>query len=145
MSAIPVPGSRVPIRTIRNFNFGVANPVTGNPLEPTDQRSADRNIQHRANLDARDRFIRSVHLGRLRATTTITTTRATILLPIFSGTKETVSQDRRLTNAGVRSDISYVKGIHNFKAGVTYQQTFLIEKFNIGIVDPTFFPAADEN
>ena len=51
---------------------------------------------------------------------------------------ETVAQDRRLTNAGVRSDISYVKGIHNFKAGVTYQQTPLIEKFNVGIVDPTF-------
>ena len=37
------------------------------------------------------------------------------------------AQDRTLTNAGVRSDISYVKGIHNLKAGVTYQQTFLDE------------------
>ncbi len=28
---------------------------------------------------------------------------------------------------GLRSDISYVKGIHNLKAGVTYQQTLLDE------------------
>ena len=40
---------------------------------------------------------------------------------------ETVAQNRRLTNAGVRSDISYVKGMHNMKAGITYEQTFLTE------------------
>lgn len=51
--------------------------------------------------------------------------------------QETLTQDRRLTNAGVRSDISYVKGIHNLKAGGTYQQTFLTEKDRFGIVDPT--------
>jgi hypothetical protein len=51
--------------------------------------------------------------------------------------QETLTQDRRLTNAGLRSDISYVKGIHNLKAGATYQQTFLTEKDHFGIVDPT--------
>lgn len=51
--------------------------------------------------------------------------------------QETLSQDRTLTNAGVRSDISYVKGIHNLKASVTYQQTFLDENNRFGIVDPT--------
>jgi hypothetical protein len=51
--------------------------------------------------------------------------------------QETLTQDRRLTNAGVRSDVSYVKGIHNLKAGATYQQTFLSEKDRFGIVDPT--------
>jgi hypothetical protein len=51
--------------------------------------------------------------------------------------QETLSQDRTLTNAGIRSDISYVKGIHNIKAGVTYQQTFLDENNRFGIVDPT--------
>ncbi len=49
-----------------------------------------------------------------------------------------MAQDRTLTNAGVRSNISYVKGIHNVKAGVTYQQTFLDENDQFGIVDPTF-------
>jgi len=51
--------------------------------------------------------------------------------------QETLSQDRTLTNAGLRSDISFVKGIHNLKAGITYQQTFLNEKDRFGIVDPT--------
>jgi len=54
---------------------------------------------------------------------------------------ETVSQNRTLTNAGIRSYVSYVKGIHNVKAGVVYQQTFLTENDRIGIVDPTLVPA----
>ena len=41
------------------------------------------------------------------------------------------AQDRTLTNAGLRSDVSYVKGIHNMKAGATYQQTFLDENNQI--------------
>ena len=53
---------------------------------------------------------------------------------------EAVGQQRMLTNAGLRSDISYVKGIHNVKAGVTYQQTFLTENDDLGIVDPTLNP-----
>ena len=50
--------------------------------------------------------------------------------------QETVNQDRTLTNAGLRSDISWVKGIHNLKAGATYQQTFLDENTSFGVVDP---------
>ena len=50
---------------------------------------------------------------------------------------ETVSQRRTLLNAGARSDVSYVKGIHNLKAGLTYEQTFLDEHDPFGIVDPT--------
>ncbi len=53
---------------------------------------------------------------------------------------ETVGQNRRLTNLGVRSDLSYVRGIHNMKAGVTWQDTILTEKDAFGIVDPTFNP-----
>ncbi len=51
--------------------------------------------------------------------------------------RETVSQLRFLTNAGGRASVSYVKGIHNIKAGVSYEQTFLTENDAIGIVDPT--------
>jgi carboxypeptidase family protein/TonB-dependent receptor-like protein len=51
--------------------------------------------------------------------------------------RETVSQLRYLTNAGVRANVSYVKGIHNIKAGVTYEQTVLREHDRLGIVDPT--------
>jgi hypothetical protein len=54
--------------------------------------------------------------------------------------QETLSQDRTLTNAGLRSDLSRVKGIHNLKAGITYQQTFLDERNRFGIVDPTLNP-----
>ena len=54
---------------------------------------------------------------------------------------ETAGQDRTLTNAGIHSSISYVKAIHNVKAGATYQQTFLRENDALGIVDPTFLPS----
>src|SRR5271165_5637909 len=52
--------------------------------------------------------------------------------------RQSVGQHRTLTNAGLRSDISYVKGINNIKAGVTYEQTFLNENDTIGIVDPIY-------
>jgi hypothetical protein len=51
--------------------------------------------------------------------------------------QESVAQQRSLTNAGVHSDISYVKGINNVKIGGMYQQTFLRENFQIGLVDPS--------
>ena len=54
---------------------------------------------------------------------------------------ETISQNRRLTNAGARSDYSWVKGIHNVKAGITYQQTFLNENDAFGIIDPALLPS----
>jgi hypothetical protein len=52
--------------------------------------------------------------------------------------RQSVGQDRTLTNAGLRTDLSYVKGIHQIKAGATYTQTFLNEDDTIGIVDPTY-------
>jgi hypothetical protein len=60
--------------------------------------------------------------------------------------QETISQYRTLANTGLRSDVSYVKGINNVKLGVTYQQTFLTENFSLGIVDPTLnAPCLDAN
>ena len=52
--------------------------------------------------------------------------------------RQSVGQNRTLTNAGIRSDLSYVKGVNNIKAGVTYEQTFLNENDTIGIVDPIY-------
>ncbi|MFZ0418518.1 MAG: TonB-dependent receptor [Candidatus Sulfotelmatobacter sp.] len=52
--------------------------------------------------------------------------------------RQSVGQNRTLTNAGLRTDLSYVKGIHQVKAGATYEQTFLNEDETIGIVDPTY-------
>src|ERR1700716_1327423 len=60
--------------------------------------------------------------------------------------QETVSQYRTLAHPGLRSDLSYLKGINNVKFGVTYQQTFLTEHFNFGVVDPTLnAPCLDAN
>ncbi|MGB9235437.1 MAG: TonB-dependent receptor [Terriglobales bacterium] len=52
--------------------------------------------------------------------------------------RQSVGQNRTLTNAGIRSDFSYVKGVNQIKAGVTYEQTFLSENDTVGIVDPIF-------
>jgi hypothetical protein len=57
---------------------------------------------------------------------------------------ETIAQDRNLTNSGIRSDISYVHGIHNVKAGITYQQTFLNENDHFGIIDPNLLPTTTD-
>ena len=49
---------------------------------------------------------------------------------------QTIGQNRTLTNLGLRASVSYVKGIHNIKAGITYQDTILTEKDSFGVVDP---------
>jgi len=53
---------------------------------------------------------------------------------------ETIGQSRRLTNVGGRANLSYVKGIHNIKAGIVYEDTILTERDTFGVVDPTFNP-----
>src|SRR5215813_7605413 len=62
----------------------------------------------------------------------------------FSDQTTTISQQRRLTNAGVRADVAYTKGKHNSKFGVQASHTFLTEAFQFGITDPAFNdPASD--
>jgi hypothetical protein len=56
----------------------------------------------------------------------------------FQDLPVTLSQNRRLTNAGIKADVSYTKGIHNARAGVEFDHTFLNENFSLGITDPTF-------
>jgi len=59
-----------------------------------------------------------------------------------------ISQSRTLANAAAHSDFDYSKGIHTFKAGVVYGQTFLRENDNLGIVDSTYplsAPCSDVN
>ena len=59
---------------------------------------------------------------------------------------QTIAQNRSLTNAGVHSDISYVKGINNIKLGAMYSQTFLRENDTLGLVSSTFnSPCVDLN
>jgi hypothetical protein len=56
----------------------------------------------------------------------------------FSDQPITFDQSRRLNNAGLKTDLSYVKGIHNAKFGVQFSHTFLTEGFQFGITDPEF-------
>jgi hypothetical protein len=50
---------------------------------------------------------------------------------------QTIGQNRRLTDLGLRANVSYVKGIHNIKVGANYSDTILTENDNFGIVEPT--------
>jgi hypothetical protein len=60
--------------------------------------------------------------------------------------QESVAQQRSLTNTGAHGDISYVKGIHNAKAGFMYEQTFLRENLQTGVTDPgTNAPCLDSS
>jgi Carboxypeptidase regulatory-like domain len=53
---------------------------------------------------------------------------------------ESIAQYRTLLNTGLRGQYSYVKGINNIKAGITYEQTFLTEDDQFGLVNPTSNP-----
>jgi len=121
----------------QQLHLGLVNPLTGNPLGPTDQRSQIKTFNIAPSwthlvgsaLFTFGGFVRQDQYNYYPSNDPFAD-----LGPIQL---ETVAQNRKLTNAGVRSDVSYVKGIHNLKAGVTYQHTFLTENDNLGIVDPT--------
>jgi hypothetical protein len=49
----------------------------------------------------------------------------------------TIGQNRSLKNAGARTSVSYVNGVHNIKIGSTYEHTFITERDTFGLVDPT--------
>jgi hypothetical protein len=49
---------------------------------------------------------------------------------------QTIGQARKLTNAGARAEVAYSKSIHNVKAGVFFQHTFLTEDDRFGVVSP---------
>ncbi|MEN3332357.1 MAG: hypothetical protein V7641_1722 [Blastocatellia bacterium] len=62
----------------------------------------------------------------------------------FSDETQTIALSRRLNNVGIKADVAYNHGIHNAKAGVQVQHTFLTEGFQFGITDSAFNdPASD--
>jgi hypothetical protein len=63
----------------------------------------------------------------------------------FSDQTITFSESRRLNNAGIKADLSYVKGRNNAKFGVQFSHTFLNEGFEFGITDPDFNDPASPN
>lgn len=57
-----------------------------------------------------------------------------------------VSQYRTLANIGAHADLTYVRGRQNILAGAQYDQTFLREHDNLGVVDSTYdAPCVDAN
>ena len=126
--------------TCNSTGTSIVNNLTGNPLGPADQHSKigtfniaptwTRLISSSAVLTFGG-FVRRDQFNYYPSADPFND-----LAPDLQA--QTFSQSRTLTNAGLRSDISYVKGIHNVKAGVTYEHTFLTEDDKIGIVDPTF-------
>ena len=56
----------------------------------------------------------------------------------LSDAPASVSQDRSLTNFGVKADIAYTAGAHNVKFGGAVSATRLDEHFTIGFTDPAF-------
>ena len=58
----------------------------------------------------------------------------------FDDTPVTLSQSRRLQNAGIKTDYSVTKGINTLKVGGIFYHTFLQEGFGLGVTDPTFNP-----
>src|SRR5438445_8992604 len=129
--------------TIDNLNTGVPDPFTGLQLPAQDQRAQIKT------------FNIAPVWTRLISTTTLFTFGGFVRQDRFNyypsgnvfadgtgvipgGSSATLNQQRKLTNAGLRTDVSYVKGRHNVKAGVTFQHTFLTENFNFGVTDPVF-------
>ncbi len=55
----------------------------------------------------------------------------------LNDTPASVSQDRMLTNMGVKADLSMTLGAHNVKFGGSIGATRLHEQFTFGITDPT--------
>jgi Carboxypeptidase regulatory-like domain len=65
---------------------------------------------------------------------------------LFSDQPATLSQSRRLTSTGFRSDLTYSRGRHTVKGGVQLQVTPLTEAFSTGLTDPAFnSPCVDAN
>jgi TonB dependent receptor/Carboxypeptidase regulatory-like domain len=56
----------------------------------------------------------------------------------FADQPGTVSQDRKLTNLGIKADVAYNTGNHNVKVGGSISATKLAENLTIGFTDPTF-------
>jgi len=122
---------------------GLVNPVTGDLLGPTDQRSQIRTINVAPSwtrlISSSAVFTFGGFFRQDRYNYYPSTDPFADSAPDLQG--ETVSQVRRLTNLGLRFNVSYMKGINNLKVGVTLQHTPLTENDSIGIVDPTLIPS----
>jgi hypothetical protein len=58
---------------------------------------------------------------------------------------QTITQARSLLNAGLHTDLSYVRGVNNIKAGANYSQTFLDENDTLGVASNLFNSPCTDN
>lgn len=120
-----------------NLNEGVTDPVNGNPVGPTDQRSQIKTFNIAPSwthtLSTNALFTLGAYVRRDQYNYYPSANPFADFSPLQ---QETITQDRTLTNAGLRGDVTYTKGIHNLKVGFNYMHTFLDETDQLGIVDP---------
>jgi hypothetical protein len=125
----------------------VTNPITGVNLGPTDQRSKILTFNiapswtHTINPNAIFTLLGYVRKDSFNYYPSPDP------FNDFSPTQQaSVAQQRSLLNAGATAYVIWNKGIHNVKAGAMYEQTFLDEHNQLGIVDPSFnAPCVDAN
>jgi hypothetical protein len=130
------------------FHPNDVNPITGGPLGPADQRSQIKTFNiapswtHLINSNSVFTFGAFVRRDQFNYYPSANPFNDLIVNSSFDPLNQigqvSVGQDRNLTNAGLRSDVNYTKGIHNIKIGATYQHTFLNENDTLGIVDPNY-------
>jgi len=122
---------------------GLTNPLTGGLLGPTDERSQIGTINVAPSwtrlINADTVFTLGGFLRRDDYNYYPSADPFADLAPDLQS--ETIGQGRTLTNMGLRSAVTYVKGINDVKVGVTFEHTFLTENDSIGIVDPTLIPS----
>jgi hypothetical protein len=119
----------------------VLNPLTGSLLGPTDQRSQIRTfniapsftrVVNSNTVFSAGAFVRHDQYNYYPSNN--------LLSDLGPLQDETVSQLRFLTNAGIRSSVTYAKGINNIKIGGQFEHTFLTENDKFGIVNPGLLP-----
>ncbi len=127
----------------QQLHVGLTNPLTGGSLGPTDERSQIGTINVAPSwtrlINANTALTFGGFLRRDQYNYYPSRDPFADLAPDLQS--ETIGQGRTLTNMGLRSEVSYVKGINNLKAGVTFEHTLLAENDSIGIVDPTLIPS----
>src|SRR5262249_12526006 len=106
----------------------VLNPITGQPLGPTDQRSQILTFNlaptwtHTIGTSA---VLNVTGFARRDAYNYYPSDNPFDDLGPADLQRETIAQQRTLLNVGALANITYTKGIHNIKAGISYTQTFL--------------------
>lgn len=115
-------------------NAGVIN-LAGNPVGPQNQSSLINSFDIAPNwthlfsanvLLSVNAYVRQDRFGYFPSN------------DVFADQPATFGQTRHLTNSGIHAEVSYVKGIHNIKAGVEFNDWLLLEQDRFGVTSPTY-------